>query len=46
VSGVVILKIRHSGMRRLAQARNPYSRLWLWIPGSLVPSRPGMTLSK
>ena len=22
----------HSGMRRLAQARNPYSRRWLWIP--------------
>ena len=21
-------------MRRLAQARNPYSRYWLWIPGS------------
>jgi len=25
---------RHSGMRRLAQARNPYSLSWLWIPGS------------
>src|SRR5580704_19602233 len=25
---------RHSGMRLLAQARNPYSRSWLWIPGS------------
>src|SRR6266404_7535449 len=23
-------------MRHLAQARNPYSRSWLWIPGSLV----------
>jgi hypothetical protein len=22
---------RHSGMRHLAQARNPYSRSWLWI---------------
>src|SRR4051794_34369286 len=28
--------LRHSGMRLLAQARNPYSRWWLWIPGSLV----------
>src|SRR6266481_3338177 len=26
----------HSGMRLLAQARNPYSRWWLWIPGSLA----------
>jgi hypothetical protein len=26
--------LRHSGMRRKAQARNPYSRWWLWIPGS------------
>src|SRR5713101_2298192 len=25
---------RHSGMRRLAQARNPYPPSWLWIPGS------------
>src|SRR5258708_26847565 len=25
-----------SWMRRLAQARNPHSRSWLWIPGSLV----------
>ena len=25
---------RHSGMRPLAQARNPYSRWWLWIAGS------------
>src|SRR5207249_5870261 len=25
---------RHSGMRLLAQARNPYSRSCLWIPGS------------
>src|SRR6267378_5401698 len=29
-------------MRRLAQARNPYSRTWLWIPGSRS-ARPGMT---
>jgi hypothetical protein len=29
-------------MRRLAQARNPYSRSWLWIPGSRF-ARPGMT---
>src|SRR5882672_7075087 len=29
-------------MRRLAQARNPYSRSWLWIPGSRC-ARPGMT---
>src|ERR1700726_909594 len=33
----------HSGMRHLAQARNPYSRSWLWIPGSRV-ARPGMTI--
>src|SRR5438128_6646268 len=33
---------RHSGMRLLAQARNPYSRSWLWIPGSRF-ARPGMT---
>jgi hypothetical protein len=33
---------RHSGMRLLAQARNPYSRRWLWIPGSRF-ARPGMT---
>jgi hypothetical protein len=32
-------------MRALAaQARNPYARRWLWIPGSLAKnSRPGMT---
>src|ERR1700692_2745190 len=30
----------HSGMRHLAQARNPYSRSWLWIPGSLVSLAP------
>src|SRR3954469_23582709 len=34
---------RHSGMRLLAQARNPYSRWWLWIPGSRS-ARPGMTV--
>src|ERR1700687_806411 len=27
-------------MRHLAQARNPYSRSWLWIPGSLVSLAP------
>ncbi len=27
-----------------AQARNPYSRSWLWIPGSLASLRPGMTI--
>src|ERR1700716_987678 len=31
-----------SWMRHLAQARNPYSRSWIWIPGSRV-ARPGMT---
>src|ERR1700709_71830 len=31
-------------MRLLAQARNPYSPQWLWIPGSFAyRSRPGMT---
>jgi hypothetical protein len=35
---------RRSGMRHLAQARNPYSRPWLLIPGSLAKSsRPGTT---
>src|ERR1700674_1123758 len=29
-------------MLRLAQARNPYSRRWLWIPGSRF-ARPRMT---
>src|SRR5882672_2788107 len=32
-------------MRHLAQARNPYSRSWLWIPGSRQVARPGMTVS-
>src|ERR1700733_7028501 len=32
----------HSGMGLLAQAHNPYSRWWLWIPGSRC-ARPGMT---
>src|ERR1700749_3831657 len=27
-------RVRHSGMRHLAQARNPYSLQGLWIPGS------------
>jgi hypothetical protein len=31
---------RHSGMRLLAQARNPYSRSWLWIPGSSLRDAP------
>ena len=34
---------RHSGMRLLAQARNPYSLQGLWIPGSRF-ARPGMTI--
>src|SRR5258707_3606897 len=34
---------RHSGMRHLAQARNPYSLSWLWIPGSRF-ARPGITV--
>jgi hypothetical protein len=37
-----IILFRHSGMRPLAQARNPYSPSWLWIPGSRF-ARPGMT---
>src|SRR5215468_8876471 len=32
-------------MRREAQARNPYSRWWLWIPGSRF-ARPGMTMER
>src|SRR5581483_2375197 len=32
-------------MRRKAQARNPYPRWWLWIPGSCF-ARPGMTTTK
>jgi hypothetical protein len=38
---------RHSGMRRKAQAtmrncasENPYSRSWLWIPGSMLRIAP------
>src|SRR5665213_61875 len=31
--------LRHSGMRLLAQARNPYSLSWLWIPGSRFAPR-------
>src|SRR5215217_2280609 len=27
-------------MRHLAQSRNPYSRLWLWIPGSFASLAP------
>src|SRR6266404_5064574 len=38
--GVSSITFRHSGMRHLAQARNPYSRSWLWIPGSLVSLAP------
>src|SRR3981081_4755421 len=34
---------RHSRMRRMAQARNPYSRSGLWVPGSLVSLASGMT---
>src|ERR1700682_4213444 len=32
--------LRHSGMRHLVQAPHPYSRSWLWIPGSLVSLAP------
>src|ERR1700681_2140851 len=47
----IILRDRHSGMRLLAQARNPNSPWWLWIPGSRHRAalcadplaRPGMT---
>src|SRR5260370_26281270 len=31
------------GRALLARARNPYSRWWLWIPGSTLTRRPGMT---
>jgi hypothetical protein len=31
---------RTSWMRLFAQARNPYSRSWLWIPGSLASLAP------
>jgi CNT family concentrative nucleoside transporter len=30
----------HSGTRRLARARNPYSLSWLWIPGSALQAAP------
>src|ERR1700737_1362008 len=32
--------VAHSGMRRKAQARNPYARSWLWIPGSRLRRAP------
>jgi hypothetical protein len=32
--GEVKISLCHSGMRHLAQARNPRSPRWLWIPGS------------
>ena len=32
--------LRHSGMARRGQARNPYSRSWLWIPGSRLRRAP------
>jgi hypothetical protein len=41
---------RHSGMRLLAQARNPYTRSWLWILRCAIAhrssrcARPGMTM--
>jgi hypothetical protein len=35
----------HSRMRHLAQARNPYSRWWLWISGLVAARCPGMTAS-
>jgi hypothetical protein len=46
-----VVPFRHSGMRPLAQARNPEARHCLWIPGSPrratlcadPPARPGMT---
>src|ERR1035437_6646031 len=34
------LTTRHSGTRLLARARNPYSRSWLWIPGSPLRGAP------
>src|SRR5258707_8921176 len=44
---VVLSGLRHSPMcnctswmRHLARARNPYSRSWLWIPGSLASLAP------
>src|SRR5207237_9354597 len=36
---------RHSGAR-VARARNPYSRSWLWIPGLRQVAHPGMTKVK
>jgi hypothetical protein len=33
----------HSGASRSDEPRNPYSRWWLWIPGSRQVARPGMT---
>src|SRR5437870_5977978 len=36
---------RRPQMRNCASG-NPYSRSWLWIPGSRLLSRPGMTVLK
>jgi predicted GIY-YIG superfamily endonuclease len=37
---------RHSGGDATRRTRNPYSRSWLWIPGSRQEARPGMTNDK
>jgi hypothetical protein len=45
-SGLTRVRLYHCPSRQqptwMAQARNPYSRSWLWIPGSRY-ARPGMT---
>ena len=45
-----VIRLCYSGMRLRSaiadlrrQARNPYSRWWLWIPGSFASLMPGMT---
>src|SRR4051812_30870089 len=37
-----LLRLSFRDARLWAQARNPYSRWWLWIPGSRLEARPGM----
>ena len=38
--GVSTISAVIPGRAKIARARNPYSRWWLWIPGSLVSLAP------